>query len=327
MFTGNSDKKSSSGSSKLSVVKIQNILESLKADHNRESTKRNYLSIWRSFNSFLIRLDARPKTWEARTALFLAYLIQQGIQSSTIKSYKSAIKGVLVDDGYQWNDDAILLHSLTRACRLRNDRIKTCLPIQGNLLELIVFEIQRLFNTQFYLCVLYKAIFMLGFYGLFRVGKLTSGSHPIKAKDVHVAVNKDKILIVLYSSKTHNKADRPQKIKIQGNSEFNNHELKLRRKFCPFKEVREYLQLRGDYGNDQEPFFIFRDGNAVKPYHTRIVLKQCLNALGLNSALYRMHSLRVGRSTELVTKLHYSLSELKRVGRWRSNVVYKYLRD
>ena len=36
-------------------------------------------------------------------ALFCAYLVEQGHQSSTICSYISAIKNVLCTDGYQWN--------------------------------------------------------------------------------------------------------------------------------------------------------------------------------------------------------------------------------
>ena len=54
-----------------------------------------------------------------------------------------------------------------------------------------------------YLLVLYEAIFCLAYYGLMRIGELTEGDHPIKAKDIHIGVNKDKILLVLYTSKTH----------------------------------------------------------------------------------------------------------------------------
>ena len=75
------------------------ILRNLLANHDRESTKKNYLSIWRQFNGFLIRLDKKPKQWEDRVALFLAFQVEKGAQSATIKSYTSAIKSVLKDDG------------------------------------------------------------------------------------------------------------------------------------------------------------------------------------------------------------------------------------
>ena len=85
----------------------------------------------------------KPKLWEDRTTLFIGHLIDKGIQSSTIKSYVSAIKKTLVDDDYEWQDNRVLLGSLTRACKLVNDRVKTRLPVQRGLLDLLLFEIQR----------------------------------------------------------------------------------------------------------------------------------------------------------------------------------------
>ena len=52
----------------------------------------------------MIKLDVKPKSWEERTSLFLAYLVDTGVQSCMIKSYLSAIKRVLIDDGYQWEN-------------------------------------------------------------------------------------------------------------------------------------------------------------------------------------------------------------------------------
>ena len=73
---------------------------------NRQSTKENYLAIWRHFNKFLIKLDRRPPLWEDRVSLFSAYLIEhRKVQSSTLRSYISAIKRILTDDGYEWNNN------------------------------------------------------------------------------------------------------------------------------------------------------------------------------------------------------------------------------
>ena len=109
---------------------------------NRSSTAETYLRIWRRFNNFVIQLDKKPNSWEEKTTLFIANMIENGSQSNSVKSYVSAIKRILIDDGYQWDDTKILLSSLTRACRIINDKVKTRLPIQCGLLELILFEIQ-----------------------------------------------------------------------------------------------------------------------------------------------------------------------------------------
>ena len=46
------------------------------------------------------------------------------------------------------------------------------------------------------------------------MGELTKSQHVIKAKNVHLAENKEKLRLVLYSSKTHGKESHLQNIKI-----------------------------------------------------------------------------------------------------------------
>ena len=270
----------------------------------------------------------KPDTWEERTPLFVAYLVDKGIQSTTIKSYVSAIKKTLVSDNYTWDDNRIKLTSLTRACKLVNDKLMIRLPIHCGMLELILFEIQRIFSksSQPYLEIMYKALFALGYYGLMRVGELTYSQHVVKAKEINIGTNKKKLLLILYSSKTHTEADRPQKIRITANVDektghyFNRH-------FCPFKLMARYLAARTPfYDTDDEPFFVLKDKSPVTPEMARNVLRQAIKNLGLNNELYNMHSLRIGRASDLL-RYGYTVEEIKLMGRWKSNVVYKYFRN
>lgn len=152
---------------------------------------------------------------------------------------------------------------------------------------MILFEIQRIYtvNNQWYLEVLYKAIFAISYYGMMRVGEATMSPHVLLARNVHAARNKDKILLVLYSSKTHDKSNRPQKIKIMANrNEKSGHY--IARHFCPFNILRQYISIRGCYNLDNEQFFIVRDKSPVKLHHVRGVLHTILNKFGLDSSLY-----------------------------------------
>ena len=187
--------KASSSSGSISTLHMENILENLKSKKNRNSTMNNYLAIWRSFNKFIIRLDRKPDSWEDQASLFGAFLVDKGLQSSTIKSYFSAIKSTLIDDGYAWNHDKVVLSTLVKACKLVNDRVRTRLPIQDYLLEMILFELQRMFCDQPYLEILYKTMVIIGYYGMLRISEMTEGLHPIRAKDVHVAQNKEHFFI------------------------------------------------------------------------------------------------------------------------------------
>ena len=254
----------SSNDSTIPSSSLNFIMEKLKNSQNRSSTNKTYLNVWRHFNRFLIKLDERPDTWEERTPLFVAYQVDRGMQSSSVKSYISAIKKTLINDGYYWDDSRVLLSSLTRACKVINDKLKIRLPIQCGLLELMLFEIGRLWgSTQPYNCCMYQTLFALGYYGLMRAGELTWGTHVMKAKDVHVGLNKDKILIVLYTSKTHDRSSEPQKIRIVSNKSEKTGSY-LNRHFCPFKLINSYIGIRPQYCDDNEQFFcVCRSGASL----------------------------------------------------------------
>ena len=318
----NSDTSSSkrSTASTISTNEMEFILDKLKSNDKRNSTKANYLSVWRNFNAFIIKLDRRPDSWEQRICLYGAYLIDTGVQSGTLRSYYSAIKAILRDDNYIVDDDKVLLTSLAKACRLINDKVKTRLPIRKRLMEMLLFEIQRIYeNKQPYLEILFKTIFIIGYYGLFRIGELTSGSHPVKAADVHIGQNKNKLLFVLYTSKTHGWESRPQKVKISAEIDNNNGF------FCPFRLAREYLAIRGSYSDPEEPFFVYRDKSPVTPTQVTKVLKQILKNLNLDHTYYGFHGMRHGRCTDLIF-YGKSIQEVKSAGRWSSSTVYKYIR-
>ena len=307
------------------MAHIQQIIEKLKQEQNKPSTSNNYHSIWKKFNSFLIRLDHLPSTWEERLVLYVGYMAGSGLKSTTIKSYISAIRKVLTIDGYEWSDQKLLLNSLTRACHLINDRVRNKLPIQNGLLEMLLFELERVYEAQNYLEIMYKSLYSMAYYGLFRVGELTSGDHPIRAKDIHSAGNKDKFTIYLHSSKTHGRQSRPQCIKIEGNLYLDGERNASSRCFDPYELTRDYLLTRGDYEHLDEPLYIFQDRSPVRPCHMRSTLKLLLSNLHLNPAFYGTHSFRSGRATDLM-KYGYEMERIKYLGRWRSNAVYKYLK-
>ena len=268
-------------------------------------------------------------------ALFCAHLVDNGAQSSTLKSYISAIKCTLKADNYEWDDNQVLLSTLTKACKITNDKLFCRLPIRKNLFENLLFELERKLSTQPYLCSLYKTIFCFSYYGLMRIGEVTESDHSVKACDVFLGENKDKIKIVLYSSKTHNRSTYPQQIKISSTAEND----KLARKyssqkskftfFCPFQITQEYIALREQlFAGKSENFFIFRDKSPVQPHHVRELLRDLLCRLGLEKEahLFNCHSFRIGRCSDLM-KAGIPVEVIKRLGRWKSNAIYKYLRS
>ena len=165
-------------------------------------------------------MDNKPDSWEDRLVLFVGYLIDKCRKLSTIKSYISAIKAVLKEDGVELNENKYLLASLTKACKLKNDTVQSRFPIQKGLLSLILSKIEVIYDTQPYLLTLYQALISTAYFGMFRVGELAESTHAIKATDVHVAKNKRKMRFILRTSKTHWHDSKPQIVKICSENKF-----------------------------------------------------------------------------------------------------------
>ena len=300
------------------------IVDKLRIQQYSDSTRRSYLSAWRSFNEFFIKLDRKPNCWEDHLVLFVGYLVELKRQSSTIKSYISAIKAVLREDGIELCENRFLINTLTKTCKIRNDKVCTRLPIQKGLLKVIIKYIGIMHYDQPCLEALYKALFTSAYFGLCRVGELTTGSHPILATDIHVGGNKNKFKLILRSSKTHTRGDKPQIIKVE--SDPLSSQLQTRNDpLCPYTALKNYLKVRRSCVHINEPFFIFRDRTPVAPTHMRKVLKEALSRANLDPDYYGVHSICMGRACDLVHVYKFSLETVKKIGRWRSNAVFEYL--
>ena len=82
-------------------------------------------------------------SWEEKAAFFGAFLEDSGVKSTTLRCYFSAIKNILTRDSYHWDDNKVLLSSLIRGCKIKNNVVRTKIPIQGHLLEMLLFEVER----------------------------------------------------------------------------------------------------------------------------------------------------------------------------------------
>ena len=254
--------------------------------------------------NFFVWLDKKPDTWEDHITLFVTYLIEEKKQSQTVKSYVSAIKGTLAEINVKINQDKFLLSALTRACKFKNDKARLWMPIRKGLLRIILtkttdYYLQTL--NQPYLCSLYRPLFSTAYFGLFRVGELTTATHPVRAGDVHIGQNKNKFLF------THGKYARPQSIKISSTSLSNNQNInKMSRMnadqemFCPYAILWSYLQERLKFLNSTDSFFVFKDHTPVQPQHMRSSLKQILQLAGFDKDLFNCQSLRIGRASDLL---------------------------
>ena len=163
------------------------------------------------------------------------------------------------------------------------------------------------------------------YFGLFRVGEISKGQHAVKVNNVYMAQNKRKMLFLLRTSKTHRRGTKPQLIKIcsRSNDTLNKSAVQMN-SICPYSLLHKYLACRPGYIAQNEQFFIFRDYQPVKPIHICMTLRTILKLANFQPYLYNTHSFRIGRSSDLL-KLGVSVNVIKKLGRWKSNIVYNYL--
>ena len=105
---------------------------------------------------------------------------------------------------------------------------------------------------------------------MMRVGELTKGQHVLKAENIHVAHSKDRVLITLYTSKTHGAESGPQKIRISSAQHVSRHRSNF---FCPVQLVIQFMNMRGHFKKYGEQFFVFSDRSPVLPIHFRSTLR------------------------------------------------------
>lgn len=306
---------------KYSLLQYRRIKNHIKNFRLKSSTKRSYKKTWDRFNKFISKFDCIPPKWEDRIIVWATHLADNRKKSATIRSYISAVRYCLSLDDIKVSHQNCELAAIIQAAKQMNDQLYIRLPIQRELMQLILRFIDshyRIGKGQQYQSHWLKAIFSMAYHGMMRISELTEGPHSVKAKDIIYGRNKRKITVYLRSSKTHTVADLPQIINICEEPKWGS--------FCPVKLITEFANARGRNSEyELQPFFIQQDGTTITALQFRTNLKYILFTLGLPSQLYGSHSFRSGKATDekIAGK---SLKRIKQDGRWTTSTVYKYIR-
>lgn len=96
--------------------------------------------------------------------------------------------------------------------------------------------------------------------------------------------------------------------------------------FDPVAELMEWLRQRRAAGiADDRPLFCHMDGSAFDVREVRDMVKLCMQAVGLDPALFGAHSLRIGGATAALAA-GVPPSMIRLMGRWSSDVYEIYCR-
>ena len=248
----------------------------------------------------------------AHLATFISYLSCNGFASSTIISYTSAIGYAHRLSGTRDPTSSYLIQKLLAGATRLSPSMDTRLPITGIVLNMLINSLQTAISNQ-YDAVMLRAMFSVSYFGLMRVGEVTSTTYSrasVFLQDLTLTPSYATIAIRKFK---HNTGNRPFDIVLPAQSSA----------ICPVAALQDYLQFRG-YASG--PLFIFPDGSPVPRNFFVSRLRQCLIFAGLDPTLYKSHSFRIGGASHYA-ELGYSDSQIRLLGRWKSDAFKRYIRS
>lgn len=259
------------------------------------------------------------ETWPVSVkhlSLFLCFCFEVGYSPSTIATFISGISTFHKIHSWEDPSSAFIIRKLLEGCRRLRKHHDIRAPITESILSKISQILPNICFSSFEVN-LFRAAFFLAYYGLLRVSEIVL-THPKQAdrallfSDIHIEEGSKALLVTIRISKT-NQSGPPTKLRIPAS---NNQHL------CCVSSIQQYLNLR-PAGSPY--FFVHCNGMPLTRSQFSGVLAKTVRYLGLPSQLYPSHSFRIGRATELAAQ-GISSDRIKAMGRWKSNVVERYIR-
>lgn len=290
------------------------------------STKRVYATGQRRYLEFCksYKLIAFPAT-EERLCTFVAHLMEDGLQHSSIKGYLSAVRRLQIVKGLgdpfaaSWPLLEYTLRGIKlRQARHRDTQSKKRLPITPDILQKLRESWEKDDHNHDH--IMLWAACCTCFFGFLRSGEVTVPSSREYDPEGHLSEG----YIALDSQRNpsvvrvHIKAAKTDPFR-QGVYVFLG---KTGNKLCPVVAVAAYLVVRG---RQPGPFFLFRSGSLLSRELLVKHIREALLPYGVDVKKYSGHSFRIGAATAAAA-MGVEDSMIKTLGRWQSSAYQTYVR-
>lgn len=277
-----------------------------------------YKRVWDELKCFcsakLASEDANLPVSVATLSLFLASLFAKGYAPSTLTSYNSAIGYLHKLNGLEDPSSSVFIIKFLQGARKTRAHVDTRLPITISILHKLVAALNTIASNVYYK-TLYQSMFLTAFYGLLRVGEMTTfpndkTTHCLKFRDIERHALG---FTLIFRTHKYSLPGRVSKVVIKRQPDSIT---------CPVLHMQSYLSMRG---NNTGYLFIHPDGTPVSRSQFTDVLNNALSFIGLSPTSYKGHSFRIGSCTWHMEQ-GFTDTQLRSLGRWRSNAFLKYIR-
>ena len=189
-------------------------------------------------------------------------------------------------------------------------------PVLNQLVRSLIFT-----NSSAWQHSLFGTMFLIAFYGLFRIGELAAKSTNLASSVVQyhsltfsTSNGLSHIAKIRISEYKHNLSKRPFNILIAREDSSS---------LCPVTALLEYTRLRG---NRPGPLFCHADFSPVSFHQFNTELQRCLTYCGLDISRYKSHSFRIVGACHAADK-GFSDTQIRALGHWKSDAFKIYLRS
>lgn len=283
-------------------------------------TTNSHSTYFTALNSFLsfradYHLDSIWPIPSHHIVLFIAHSFEKGKSSATISTYVAGLNYFHKLFGFYNIYNVFMVTKLLEGCRRCRRSRDNRAPITKTALTNICSLLPQVCYDN-YEVKLFHALFSLAYFGLFRVSELVVPSKThihrvLMLSDLSIS-NNQYLIVKLHFFKT-NQTGKQVTLKIPRD------EIAI----CPVRALQEYLMLRPQV---QGALFIHRDGVPVTRVQFSAVLNKCVQCSSLSAkTLYKTHSFRIGRATDLAIQGLPSEAIMK-MGRWSSTCYNLYIR-
>ena len=290
------------------------------------STKRVYACGQKRYLDFCRAGNLAPfPVTEDQLCTFVAHLMDDGLQHSSIKGYLSAIRRLQIVKGMgdpfaaSWP----LLEYTLRGVKLhqanhKDTRSKKRLPVTPDILRKLRKTWERECHNPDY--IMLWAACCTCFFGFLRSGEITVPS--IREFDPEGHLSEGDVSLNCQSNpsvvRVHIKASKTDPFR-QGVYVYLG---RTENELCPVSAVAAYLAVRG---RSAGPFFRFVSGTCLSRELLVKYIRAALHRYGIDVSKYSGHSLRIGAATA-ASAVGVEDSIIKTLGRWQSSAYQSYVR-